>query len=119
MLGPGRSGGEHAAGEVPVTATPQTTNTIVAFSTSRCPERSSTRLAAEMPPKMPSSRASRRAISSASAWETSTVRSTAEGSKILGTYSGGHARMPGILDLGRLCPDDLHLFNGSYLQKMP
>ena len=52
----------------------------------------------EMPAKMPSSRASRRVVSSASACDTSITRSTRFQSQIFGRYCGGHLRMPGICE---------------------
>ena len=51
-----------------------------------------------IPAKMPSSLASFRVISVASACVTSIILSTLEGSKILGRYSTGHLLMPGMED---------------------
>ncbi len=57
----------------------------------------------EIPAKIPSSAASRRAISSLSRCETSMIRSTRVLSKILGRYSSGHLRMPGTFAPGPGC----------------
>ena len=51
---------------------------------------------AEIPAKIPSSRARRRAVSSASPCVTDSVRSTRVPSKIFGRYSTGHFRIPGM-----------------------
>ena len=50
----------------------------------------------ETPAQMPSTRASARVVSSASACVMSSVRSTRVPSKMLGRYSAGHRRMPAM-----------------------
>ena len=57
----------------------------------------------ETPALMPSSRAKRRAVFSASICGISIIRSTRFGSKIVGKYSCGQRRIPAILEPSEGC----------------